>query len=54
MHKVKNKKANITIETNKPISWIKSSINDGLNNSQINWVKLTPMYYFTQPKLGCF
>ncbi len=31
MHKVKKKKANIIIETNKPISWVKSSINDGLN-----------------------
>ncbi len=33
MHKVKKrkKKANIIIETNKAISWVKSSIYDGLN-----------------------
>ncbi len=36
MHKVKKeKKANIIIETNKAISWVKSSIYDGLNNNQI-------------------
>ncbi len=43
MHKVK--KENIIIETNKPISWVKSSIYDGLNK-QIYWVKLTPNVLF--------
>ncbi len=51
MHK--GKKANIIIETNKAISWVKSSINDGLNK-QIYWIKLTPNVLFYQPKLGCF
>ncbi len=44
MHKVKKKKkkANIIIETNKAISWVKSSINDGLNK-QSHWLgKINP------------
>ncbi len=61
MHKVKKrkKKANIIIETNKAISWVKSSINDGLNKKSNllgkinpkctllpspNWVVLNPVF----------
>ncbi len=61
MHKVKKKKkkANIIIETNKAISWVKSSINDGLNKQSnvlgkinpkctlllsTNWVVLSPVF----------
>ncbi len=62
MHKVKKnkKKANIIIETNKPISWVKLSINDGLNKQSNllgkinpkctllpspNWVVLNPVFF---------
>ncbi len=59
MHKVK-KKANIIIEPNKAISWVKSSINDGLNKQSNllgkinpkctllpspNWVVLNPVFF---------
>ncbi len=55
MHKVK-KKANIIIETNKAISWVKSSINDGLNKQSNLLGKINPKcsLLFYQPKLGCF
>ncbi len=43
MHKVKKlKKANIIIEKNKPISWVKSSINDGLNKQSNLLGKINP------------
>ncbi len=43
MHKVKKrKKANIIIETNKAISWVKSSINDGLNKQSNLLGKINP------------
>ncbi len=41
MHKVK-KKANIIIETNKPISWVKSTIYDGLNKQPNLLGKINP------------
>ncbi len=40
MHK--EKKANIIIETNKAISWVKSSINDGLNKQSNLLGKINP------------
>ncbi len=40
MHK--EKKANIIIETNKTISWVKSSINDGLNKQSNLLGKINP------------
>ncbi len=44
MHKgkKKEKKANIIIETNKAISWVKSSINDGLNKQSNLLGKINP------------
>ncbi len=44
MHKVKQRenKANIIIETNKAISWVKSSINDGLNKQSNLLGKINP------------
>ncbi len=44
IHKVKKrrKKANIIIETNKAISWVKSSINDGLNKQSNLLGKINP------------
>ncbi len=61
MHKVKKrKKANIIIETNKAISGVKSSINDGLNKQSnllgkinpkctllpsLNWFILNPVFF---------
>ncbi len=59
MHKVK-KKANIIIEMNKPISWVKSTIYDGLNKQpnllgkinpkctllpSSNWVVFNPVFF---------
>ncbi len=40
MHKVK--KANIIIETNKPISWVKSTIYDGLHKQPDLLGKINP------------
>ncbi len=55
MHK--EKKANIIIEMNKPISWVKSTIYDGLNKQPNLLGKINPkcvLSYIYQPKLGCF
>ncbi len=39
---IKEKNANIIIETNKAISWVKSSINDGLNKQSNLLGKINP------------
>ncbi len=51
MHKVKKrkKKANIIIETNKAISGVKSSINDGLNKQSNLLGKMNPKCTLTSP-----
>ncbi len=53
MHK--EKKANIIIETNKAISWVKSSINDGLNKQSNVLGKINPkcslLFYPAQIRL---
>ncbi len=56
MHKVK-KKANIIIETNKPISWVKSNIYDGLNKQPDLLGKINPkcvLSYIYPAQIGLF
>ncbi len=51
------KKANIIIETNKAISWVKSTIYDGLNKQSNVLGKINPkcvLSYIYQPKLVYF
>ncbi len=55
MHKVK--KANIIIETNKPISWVKSTIYDGLNKQPDLLGKINPkcvLSYIYPAQIGLF
>ncbi len=55
MHKVK--KANIIIETNKPISWVKSNIYDGLNKQPDLLGKINPkcvLSYIYPAQIGLF
>ncbi len=56
MHKVKKrrKKANIIIETNKAISWVKSSINDGLNKQSNLLGKINPKCTLLPAQIGLF
>ncbi len=56
MHKV-NKKTNIIIETNKPISWVKSTIYDGLNKQPNLLGKINPkcvLSYIYPAQIGLF
>ncbi len=52
MHK--GKKANIIIETNKAISWVKSSINDGLNKQSNLLGKINPKCTLLPAQIGLF
>ncbi len=55
MHKVK--KANIIIETNKPISWVKSTIYDGFNKQPNLLGKMNPkcvLSYIYPAQIGLF
>ncbi len=55
MHKVK--KANIIIETNKPISWVKSTIYDGLDKQPDLLGKINPkcvLSYIYPAQIGLF
>ncbi len=56
MHKVKKrrKKANIIIETNKAITWVKSSINDGLNKQSNLLGKINPNCTLLPAQTGLF